>query len=349
MERRRQAAQITFGVCLALLPLIYWRAGWERLRQAGWAVAAALVILPALAAAAVQAWQEYQQQTPPEPEPATPEPGRLPRRVDRTPRPAGMVWHQLRFGVTVTGGAAVDLRITPHLLIVGETGSGKSRTIDTLIREALDAGFLAYLIDPKQFELNRWRHDPQVQTVAYEVPQMIETVEALWAEMDRRNGLLRENDWTPDEVPLDVFPPVLIVVDELHEFFDLVNQWWRRNREKGATGTTHPVVEKWESLVRLGRASRMHQIAGIQRPDAKIMEGAVRSNFGARIACGPMKDDTDARMVFGDSKAGRGVPHDVKGRATADVGNRVPTEVQVFLTEQPKALTHLAVKRGPAR
>ncbi len=333
IDRRRQAAQITAGLLILALAGLLLLVGPARMWQLHWAILTTFVMLPAVAAAGAQSWREWREQSPARPEPEVP--GTLPKRIDRPPRPADLPWHELRFGVTGAGAAVVDLRLTPHVLVVGETGSGKTRTIDTVIREALDAGFLAHLIDPKQFELNRWRHDPQVESVAYEVPQMIEAIESLWAEMDRRNGLLRENDWTPDEVPLDVFPPVLIVIDELHEFFDLVNQWWRRNKEKGATGTTHPVVEKWESLVRLGRASRMHQVAGIQRPDAKIMEGAVRSNFGARIACGPMKDDTDARMIFGDSKAGRGVPHGVKGRCTVDVGDRTPTEAQVFWTPQP--------------
>jgi hypothetical protein len=121
----------------------------------------------------------------------------------------------------------------------------------------------------------------------------------------------------------------------------------------GASGTEHPVVERWRSMARLGRSGRVHLIVGIQRPDAAVFGGEARDNFGMRVALGSLSQE-GARMVFGRSDVARDVPASAKGRATVMSGDGEPLEVQTHHTPNPRnpedaeQVAHLAALRQAA-
>src|SRR5664279_959587 len=170
MITRARAAQAMFGVVLVGLAGLALDIGWRPLWGLRWAVLAAVVLLPSSAAAVVEHW-EMRGDAPADVED---DGGLLPKRIDRTPRPANMPWYQLRIGMSVDGLASWDLRDSPHLLCAGKTGRGKTFTINTLIHEAVEAGFdPVFIVDPKRVEFSGYRGQPHIRTVSTRVEDMV--------------------------------------------------------------------------------------------------------------------------------------------------------------------------------
>lgn len=256
---------------------------------------------------------------------------------------------RLPFGVDEAGDVvAWSLRDAAHMLVVGGTGAGKTVALRSIITDACARGFTVFCVDPKRIELTGLRDWPGVRAVASSIEEMIALVSMLADEMDARYAAIEAGDITEDALP-----PVLIVIDEATEFINRSNAWWKANKPKGASGTEHPVVERWRSMARLGRSGRMHLVVGIQRPDAKVFGGEARDNYGFRVALGPLSEQ-GARMVFGRADVGRDVPQDAKGRATVGIGEDKALEAQTYYTpnprtpENPDEKAHLAALRDHA-
>jgi hypothetical protein len=334
---RSRAAQAMFGVVMVGLSGLALDVGWRPLWGLRWAVLALVVLLPSSAAAVVEHWETRGDAPAPDVDA-----GLLPARIDRTSRPADMPWYQLRIGMSVDGLASWDLRDSPHLLCAGKTGRGKTESINTLIAEAVDAGFETWIVDPKRVEFSSHRGHPHIRAVATNVDSMVATIEEVWEIMEARYQLIEDENLDPKDLPLDEFPPIMLVMDELHEWTDRVNEWWKENKAKvKGTGTQHPIVAKWKSIGRLGRSARVHMIVGIQRPDAEFMSGAARENFGARVAMGSMKTEEAATMMFGNAHVGRTLSSSTQGRCSCELEDGVVSEVQVFLTPRPARIRKL--------
>lgn len=240
--------------------------------------------------------------------------------------PSTDTW-RLPFGVNEDGEKVVwNLKQFPHALISGETGMGKTVTLRAIIQAAVARGFVVFIIDPKRIEMVGLRGWPGVRVVATGTEQMIVLVEVLADLMDDRYAAIEARE--ADENHL---VPVLAVIDEAHEWIVRVNAYWKQHKRGG--GTEHPVVERFRSMTRMGRAGRVHMVIGIQRPDAKVLGGAARSNVGFRVALGPTDADS-ARMMFGKTDVGRDIPENEKGRCTVGRGSNV-AEVQAYNTPDP--------------
>ena len=227
-----------------------------------------------------------------------------------------------------------DLKKKPHMLVSGETGMGKTVLIRGVATECARRGFDVRGCDPKRIELNGLRSWPNVSRIETGTEEMCDLVADTWEEMDERYQGIEAG-----RLKVDDLRPILLIVDEAREWIDRANVWWKANkarlkREEGVEGgSEHPAVEQWRSITRLGRSARVFILVGIQRPDASILGGEARKNYGARVACGQM-DEHSAKMMFDDSSIGRDLPEDAKGRATVDVGYGVH-EAQVWWTPDP--------------
>jgi hypothetical protein len=219
-----------------------------------------------------------------------------------------------------------DLTVAPHMLIAGETGSGKTVQIRGLVMSAAQAGMDVRCVDPKRVELSSLRHVPGVREVATTTEDMIRVVDEVWALMEERYV-----DLEAEQVRLTDLRTVLLVLDEQREWLERVNR--EHKASKGTTGPEHPVVEKFRSIARLGRKCRIHVVVGTQRPDAKMFGGEARDNFSARVACGAMSKE-GATMMWGRVDVGRDIPTRAKGRMTVDLGDE-PIEVQGYWVPDP--------------
>ncbi len=187
-----------------------------------------------------------------------------------------------------------DLAKMPHVLIAGQTGSGKSVCINALIisilyRNSPDEVKLI-MIDPKMVELNVYNTIPHLL-----VPVVIDPRKAAgaleWAvgEMDRRYNLFKEHGanniesynsrLAPDEKPL---PHIVIVVDELADLM-----------------MTAPkdVENAINRLAQLARAAGMHLVIATQRPSVDVITGLIKANIPTRIAF-TVASGVDSRTIL---------------------------------------------------
>ena len=181
-------------------------------------------------------------------------------------------------GQTVDGNKVwVDLLDNPHCLVAGTTGSGKSTLLHNVIANVFnynDADL--YLIDPKRIEFTQYEgvRNTQVYTTYDDVIEflsnMIDIMEARYEKI--RTG------WDPKN-----FKPILIIIDE---FADLVMQ------DKGDM-----FFDRLCRLAQKCRAARMSIMIATQRPSVNIVNGAIKANFPARIAC-KVASHVDSKVIL---------------------------------------------------
>lgn len=190
------------------------------------------------------------------------------------------------------GVASWDLRLSPHLLVAGATGSGKSSFLRALVA-CLPLGWCwrVIIIDPKQLDF----------APASDVLEVVELRDAsavmagLVEELNHRKSALKSasrDHWT--DLPTRVVPtrPTLLVIDEAADVLGGVGV--RRT-------DTQQLRDDFGTLARQGRACGIHLVASFTRPDADVIPGAMRDQFGARVGLGPLSPD-GARMVFGGAQ-----------------------------------------------
>jgi DNA segregation ATPase FtsK/SpoIIIE-like protein len=182
-----------------------------------------------------------------------------------------------------------DLRRSPHLLVAGATGSGKSSLLRTVVA-ALPLGWCwrVVVIDPKELDFTPARYAIEVVGL----PRAPAILADLVGDLAHRKAKIvgaGADQWTA--VPTGIVPirPVLVVIDEAADVL-------------GGSGLSKPEAQQVRDavalLARQGRACGIHLVASFTRPDTEVVPGAVRDQFGARVGLGPMSPD-GARMLFG--------------------------------------------------
>ncbi|MCH5155922.1 MAG: hypothetical protein J1F69_04875 [Clostridiales bacterium] len=199
------------------------------------------------------------------------------------------------------GGELVvcDLERIPHLLIAGQTGSGKSAGLNSLIVSLLykaspeDLRFI--LIDPKRVEFTKFRGMPHM-LFEKTITEPGEALNALkWAdkEMNRRYTVLQkyacsklsEYNSMPDVVSgkLSKLPHIVIIIDELANLMQ--------------SSVSGEIESKISSIAALARAAGIHLIVATQRPSADVITGTIKANLTSRIAF-KVPDATNSRIII---------------------------------------------------
>lgn len=204
---------------------------------------------------------------------------------------------------------------SPHCLVGGSAGSGKTATIRTLVLSAALRGYHCFVCETRQlysspdqtdygFESLEWPNVVEACTLI----SMVLLVERLYAEMEVRYRRIR----TEGSAVKRSLPPVVAVFDEIGELFDRIQEGWGEDGGKGE----HPTIVRFRSLARLARTARIFLLVAIQRPPVAVeFRGEIRDNFRTRVACGRVSQP--GAQVLGLS--GR-VSEDLPGRVMADVG-----------------------------
>ena len=218
-----------------------------------------------------------------------------------------------------------DLAKMPHLLIAGQTGSGKSVCINTIVASLLYQGtpdtLQLLMIDPKMVELVEYEGIPHLR-----YPVVVELSEAakvlLWAveEMERRYRLLKEAGYRniqtynnaladhddDDEDGPTPLPYLVLIIDELADLMMF------------APDDVEPAICR---LTAKSRAVGIHLVVATQRPSVDVVTGLIKANMPSRIAFA-VSSQTDSRVILDTGGAetllGRGdmlyLPYD-SGRA----------------------------------
>lgn len=205
-------------------------------------------------------------------------------------------------GKTVVG----NLAKMPHLLIAGQTGSGKSVCINTIIMSILYKArpeeVRMIMIDPKQVELAPYNGIPHLLIPVVTDPKkaagalnwaVIEMTKRyqLFAKYNVRNieGYNKKLEDSPEEFMTDgqtdapkKMPLIVVIVDELADLMMVA----------------HGEVE--DSIVRLSqlaRAAGIHLIIATQRPSVDVITGLIKANVPSRIAFS-VSSGVDSRTII---------------------------------------------------
>lgn len=213
---------------------------------------------------------------------------------------------------------------SPHSLVAGKTGAGKTVFLRTLTTQAARRGWAIVLVDFKGGSYSDLVDWPNVHIVSSDPYDSIATIHRMYALMNDRNARGR---W--DQRVWDNNVPYLIVIDEFTQLTEVIKRIWANTKPKGGPKDPPTLTELGE-LARLCRTARMHLVVGMQRPDADFLNTETRDNFGNKVSVGPISRIA-ADMLFENAYTGRYVPR-IKGRGVATGTHQEPRETQFFYT-----------------
>jgi hypothetical protein len=235
-----------------------------------------------------------------------------------------------------------DLLVTPHILVVGETGSGKTALERAMIAAALDSArqddkVQVILVDPKMIEFKGFRTWSGVNEVVSDPMGMWNLALRIEKEMTRRT-----EEFLHKNTPIEKWPRWIVFFDEYKSYVDMMMRLWNSGAkdEHGdplkRPGQKQPApLVAISMLLAMARKVGIHLVISTQSPDAALLGGTgVRRNIPGRAMVGPA-DRYLAEMMFGDTSVGRTVPSEAKGRTTFQIGDGVPIESQSFFLGDP--------------
>lgn len=221
----------------------------------------------------------------------------------------------LILGRSLIGDVTVNLNKTPHILIGGNTGSGKTVLLQCLLWQAILQADVVYVADFKggvDFS-KQWHRF--VHLVTYE-KKLLDLLDRLAAEIERRKVLFVEaktaNITAYRKETGDYMQRVIFACDEVAELLD------KTGADKDRKDLLAKIEARLSLIARQGRAFGIHLILCTQRPDANILPGQIKNNMSIRI-CG-RADATLSTIILGDGSAAEQIPPDAQGRFLMDDG-----------------------------
>lgn len=196
-------------------------------------------------------------------------------------------------GKDISGTPIVaDLAKMPHMLVAGQTGSGKSVMINSILTSLLyrnsPADLKLILVDPKRVELKPYDSIPHLLTpVIVEPEKCISALKWAVAEMERRYHALAEvgkrniheyNNFKKEEG----MPYIVIVIDELSDLM------------MAAARDVESLIVR---IAQKARAVGIHLVLATQRPSVDVITGLIKANVPGRIAF-TTQSQVDSRTII---------------------------------------------------
>ena len=187
--------------------------------------------------------------------------------------------------------SALDLAKAPHMLIAGETGSGKSvclaSIITSLIYKKTPEELELMLIDKKN-ELSIFNELPHlIDNSLNNDDDIISALRNLEGELRERNNKITKkgarNIQEYNKRAKNKLPYIVLIIDELQ---DLLSRDIKKEAER--------IIN---TIASLGRSAGIHIIAATQRPSAKVLTGELKANLPTKIALS-VANNTDSRVIL---------------------------------------------------
>ena len=196
-----------------------------------------------------------------------------------------------------------EINKTPHLLVAGSTGSGKSVCINgiicSILMRAKPDEVKLVMVDPKKVELSGYNGVPHLmRPVVTDPKEASVALSKIVAEMERRYDTFSEtktkniatyNDYVekknknlpPDEI-LKKMPFIVVIIDELADLMLVASK---------------DVEASIMRITQMARAAGIHLIIATQRPSTDVITGVVKANIPSRISFA-VSSSIDSRTIL---------------------------------------------------
>ena len=197
---------------------------------------------------------------------------------------------------------------TPHLLVAGATGSGKSVCINCIIASILmrtkPDEVKLMMVDPKKVELSMYNGIPHLMMPVVTDPKKASiALQKVVAEMESRYDLFSEknvknistyNEWVekenahlPDDAKIKKMHYIVVIVDELADLMLVASK---------------EVEDSIMRITQMASAAGIHLIVATQRPSTDVITGVVKANIPSRISFA-VSSNIDSRTILDQSGA----------------------------------------------
>ena len=196
-----------------------------------------------------------------------------------------------------------EINKTPHLLVAGSTGSGKSVCINSIIVSILmrakpdEVKFV--LVDPKKVELSMYNGVPHLLIPVVTDPRKANiALKKIVAEMEKRYDLFeasgtkniagynlyleKKNENLPDSEKIKKLPYIVVIIDELADLMLVAAK---------------EVEDSIMRITQMARAAGIHLIIATQRPSTDVITGVVKANIPSRISFA-VSSSIDSRTIL---------------------------------------------------
>ncbi len=201
-----------------------------------------------------------------------------------------------------------DINKTPHLLVAGATGSGKSVCINSMIVSILmrtkPDEVKLLLVDPKKVELSMYNCVPHLINPVVTDPRLANTaLKKIVVEMERRYELFsdsgtkniagynmyieKKNEKLDDGSKIKPLPYIVAIIDELADLMLVAAK---------------EVEDSILRITQMARAAGIHLIVATQRPSTDVITGLIKANIPSRISFA-VSSSIDSRTILDMSGA----------------------------------------------
>lgn len=189
-----------------------------------------------------------------------------------------------------------EINATPHLLIAGSTGSGKSVCMNCVIASILMRArpdqVKLVMIDPKKVELGMYNGIPHLLCPVVTDPKKASTaLKNIVAEMERRYSILEKthnkniemyNKYCEKNTDYQKLPYIVVIIDELADLMLVAAK---------------EVEDSILRITQMARAAGIHLIVATQRPSTDVITGVVKANIPSRISFA-VSSSIDSRTIL---------------------------------------------------
>lgn len=196
-----------------------------------------------------------------------------------------------------------EINKTPHLLVAGTTGSGKSICINSiiisLIMRTRPEEVKLVLVDPKKVELSVYNGEPHLLVPVVTEPRKANiALKKIIVEMERRYDLFsdngvkniagyntlveKKNETLLEEQKLRKLPYIVVIIDELSDLMLVAAK---------------EVEDSITRITQMARAAGIHLIVATQRPSTDVITGLIKANIPSRISFA-VSNSIDSRTIL---------------------------------------------------
>ena len=190
----------------------------------------------------------------------------------------------------------MEINSTPHLLVAGATGSGKSVCMNCIIASILMRArpdqVKLVMVDPKKVELSMYNGIPHLLAPVVTDPKKASiALKNIVAEMERRYDILEHtknknikgyNEFCETHPEYQKMPYIVVIIDELADLMLVAAK---------------EVEDSIMRITQMARAAGIHLIVATQRPSTDVITGVVKANIPSRISFA-VSSSIDSRTIL---------------------------------------------------